>query len=278
MLKGVEFNKKNKSRFWDRSCDHETHHRMLVPDAMNISFSSITDAYKFIISLKESKNFNNIITNDIPSNKHIIEKKLNISLIIDSGIEINLNVFVTKPHLLILPPYNNLDMLCNGFIMSRIFGTMFSMNTGTVIDHYSYYERTIAIAGIMKDMIKFKTYICLSSRYGFKDLNITAINAIEKMERKHNCKWQFLNLPFKTVTVKTNEECCICCTPITKDMSYTESAGVISAKMHYKCLMKYLRFQSKTITDTDDKIVFHCPYRNIIDFASCKSAIESVYI
>jgi hypothetical protein len=144
-----------------------------------------------------------------------------------------------------------------------------SNNTGTFIDKQGLYKRQVISDKIIQDMQQFKTQLCFKS-------NFKAATRIQNMISKQ-LNWKFTNLPFKFEKYIDNnetEDCSICkdTLDVNAYVAYTiygiPGSEIKSPKMHYKCLLKYLKYQ-----ETKNKInsfVFKCPMRNHIDFTKCE--------
>lgn len=291
-------------RFWDANYMPHTKARLLVPDDIDLSFRTVADADKFIQQIREVKEFSSIEVNDVTNeNKYymngiqsirevIIELDVLSNLLYENQkVSIKIDVIVGK-HKDVQPPFRNLDMLCNGFIERRDTGKVFSRHTGTIIDRYSDYERSMVVCQILKDMMDFKTVLCFTTSYPQARFtrNLIAMKRIEKMQNKR-VGWSFMNMPFETKLyreVNTDEnqvtECAICTKSFQADdkIAYTTSTKddkVISCPyMHYKCCMKHLNYQAKQApTYHREVFVFRCPFRNIITFSRCALDIQFIY-
>jgi len=167
---------RNDKRYWNKNYSPETSARLLLPEEMEVSFKTIQDADSFISSLTNVKEFHSIaiidITNNLESNTINILNVKNIAITMILGaipfvsqgkaITIYLSISIPKyPN--IEPPFYNLDMLCNGFIMTKE-GITLSGDTGTYLDCLSIVEKQEESMKIMKDMLQFKTEICMSNR------------------------------------------------------------------------------------------------------------------
>lgn len=293
------------SNFWDHKYSPETRHRLLLPNDMDVVFRTMEDANEFINGIKKVVQYRYVRISDVTPKTYyspLIQsmRQVVITIIIGevpflssgTAIKIKADVIVPKPNIQIQAPFNNLDMLCNGFIMTKDCVT-FSRNTGTVIDQYPLVLKTQVTLGIIKDMIEFKTYLCFTTRNKNKrqfHLNLMAIKRIEKMHKKKHCTWTFLNMPFNVnnyENLETKEEkCYICYTEFeaTDRIAHTKSTKkdgteVVSSQMHYKCCMKHLQHQARgPFQYENSRIVFRCPFRNIIDFEQCQNDTKNVYI
>lgn len=290
------FKKENydENKFWNNKYCKKYNARMIVSNDMDICFNSKEDSQEFVNKIHQVPEFSSVVVeynNNNYNNSNIrFAKKLKISVIIGAipfyskGIEcvLNVDMVVQHEHFKMEPPFMSLDFLCNGFILSKNSPKTFSRHTGTAIDNYSDYDRTMAIAFILQDLVNFKTKICLSPNVLDDDIyfNNNILRRILKMTYR-KFPWSFTNLPFHTGKITnfstdySNDTCCICMenfknTDTIAFTSNTSSDIVASAKMHYMCCLKYLKHQRICENDNQDKkIIFRCPYRNTIDFSNC---------
>ena len=128
--------------------------RTIEPNDMDIYFKSKKEANDFI---EELRTYGNIIifkNNDFTYTGiySLIEHK-QISLIINNNtllFDISYPLPNTEKECNELePPFNNIDMLCNGFLMDNK-GIRYSNTTGTYIDELFEYERKKEIASFIK--------------------------------------------------------------------------------------------------------------------------------
>lgn len=293
-----------KNKFWEKLFSHTTRGRYILPTDMDISFKNIEECNNFINKLKTIKHFENVKICDeyyFPEyNTYAIEsvKKIKIDLSIGNVpfyndgvvVVINIDVLIEKSSNNMEPPFGKLDMLCNGFILKKDRCKRLSKNTGTIIDTYYDYVRAIKTVEILKDMVNFRTHICLSvhmDSVNFYTLNLDIMERIERMSERQ-FKWSFINMPFTIEVCKNvieNFDCCICCKNFRRNdrISYTsiKNDGVIvnsSAKMHLYCCMKYLKTQRQEAEKhfENDRFIFKCPVRNNIDFAKCHLIIDKI--
>ena len=105
------------------------------------------------------------------------------------------------------PPFHNLDMLCNGFLMD-INGMRYSESTGTYLDELEGCERTKEIREITYDMYNFKTHL---TSYGMVKYNepYIALRVIKMMKRVF--PWVIVNAPFQVIKRHLKNGCCNCC-------------------------------------------------------------------
>jgi hypothetical protein len=295
----------NRSKYWDPKHSPETKARLLIPKDMDISFRQQQDADDFIGSISEIDEFKIYVTDRLhDTNKYNAMQSVLFSIkeitiymrighipFIEKGRSVKISVDVVVPNNSFLqPPFNNLDMLCNGFILTEHGGKQFSRNTGTIFDHYNDYERAVVVPQILKDMIEFKTYICMTTSVKNKRLiNVISLNRIQKMLKKQ-IPWTMLNMPFKnevyTAVEGKHEDCSICFDQLSSNqmVAYTSSSKesddteIPTAKVHLNCMMHHLHYQKQNADRGEGRIfVFSCPFRNKISFTRCKLDLQFAY-
>lgn len=314
-IKKIKKNPKyNKNLFWDTSYHPESAYRTLLTDNISLTFPNPLKAQNFIDKIFKNTDINDFKLNTylappyMPQIKYI--KKLNLNIVIGNipfifkGEILPITIDIIEPVVQNLsPPFYNLDLLCNGFIMTKD-GKKLSNKTGTIIDKYTEFERTIVSGKIIKDILEFKTYICLNPSFYnnmyYLSFNNHCINIIKEMYSK-KYPWTIINMPFESNNLcKTNDSnCCICFNSIeinekTCNTYYIHNKVKCKApSIHYDCMMKYLFSQLNDVsrlyffyqtTDVDDYIrnnqhvsIFKCPYRNTIDFTNCRKVIKDIY-
>ncbi len=292
-------------KYWDKSFSPDTAKRLIVPNDMDVCFYTEASVDSFIADVKKVPEFSKLYMSDVTHIKYYSTKierikhlciHLTIGRIpfIDDGatVIIAVDVILRKQNTCCEPPFNNLDMLCNGFIKTKD-GVRLSKNTGTVIDRYTEFERIQVATGIMRDAINGKTHLCFSKNCIADEASVNFnLNAMQRISKMHKMGWEFLNAPFKTDVFRDNEDtttCCICQSDFTEGdkVSYTVSEKngieIPCAKMHSACFMKYLNHQRfQYLADmpwhTTGTFVFHCPYHNNVDFRQCIHTIQGLYL
>ena len=294
------------SKYWDAKYSPETSSRLLIPSDMDISFKTQQEADEFIAAVQNIPEFSKVSVNRENINDYYrsiqssLESIQRVCIDMHFGREpflhrgrlIRIGIDVVIPYSKTLEaPFGNLDMLCNGFILTKE-GKRFSKNTGTIIDMYTDYERAVVTPQIIRDMLDFKTYICMANRFERQTINITAFNRILKITSK-NKPWTILNMPYTRETYKlsdSKEECCICSDEFANndEIAYTSIQNdkndliATSAKMHNRCLMRYLLHQKNdydefNVENPNKVFCFKCPMRNTITFTRCKLDIQFAY-
>lgn len=295
-------------KFWNEEFCPETAARTLIPRDMDVSFNSFEDKEKFIqlaIDLFRENDGDFVYNMDeiLPANRYEIGtggiqsiQRLTFSVrlgkipFVFRGYDINIQIdVVLAVSSKMLPPFKNLDMLSNSFIMTK-HGKMLSRFTGTCLDNLTDLEHAIVSAKIMEDIVNFRTDLSLGERLivkqGSFQHNKYAFKRIDKMLSKNH--WNIQNLPFKIhVFPKKDEnakkeECCICCANFASDRRKLSviANNVESSIMHQNCFFRYIdhqinEFEEDYANDPLDTYAFKCPVRHPIDFIACSDTIQS---
>ncbi len=299
------------SKYWDPKHMPETKNRILIPNDMDISFKNEDEANVFIDAIKQIREFHEVHVTDMTYNANPYSDMQNVLQSVKrifiymrvghipfkrNGLIISIHIDVVVPNNPELqPPFNNLDVLCNGFIMTKEGGKQFSRNTGTIIDKYSDYERAVVIPQIIKDMHQFRSYICMTttSNADKRRINIIALKRVRKLLMKKT-PWTMINLPFKKETFveptdsSEKTDCCICLQTLetNDEVAYTtiqkeDGTEIPSGKLHYGCMLQCLHNQAYSPRLDNDHnggvFTFTCPFRNKITFTRCKLDIQFAY-
>ena len=278
--------------YWDKNISRDTLPRLLIPNDIDMCFYNDNEAKQFIEVIKQDEHFSNVIISNNIANKYYSSAIKTVTTLYvyvcmgkipfySQGTNIILQVDIIIPNVQSCPPFGNIDMLCNAFIITKADGKKFSNNTGTEIDNYTYYEKAKIISEILNNLIEFKTHLCFVGDIYKQNSDIANIISMRRILKLHNkqFKWTFLNLPFSTlVEDKLDEisECIICAQEFNKGDHIAINNNALSnnsCKMHYNCLMKYLHHQKVSFNrqnhNTNITYKFKCPYRNDIDFRNC---------
>ena len=293
----------NHERYWDASFMPETKARLLISNDIDISFAEPSNADNFINNISSSDEFKDVQIHDVTDTNRYYGtmiksiRELRIEIVVGAipfvyeGHKIYIKADIVIPKYKTLePPFRNLDMLCNGFIIKKNCRKQFSPHTGTLIDFCTDYERASVVAQILKHMKDFKTVLCFSvnSPIGKNTRNLICMKRIEKMQNK-KISWNFINMPFKTniysiSDTNENKECGICSNEFIEGdkISYTtsqkDSEEIATPYIHYNCCIKHLKYQMRHAPNYHDKkFIFRCPYRNEIDFTRSALDIQFVY-
>lgn len=258
-------------KYWDNSFHHETIERTFRCEAISILFYNITNFDKFNKKCKENNITINIINN----------KDEEIFMNIEEYPEININIILRADEK-IMPPFDSLLFLCDGFIMHNVDNTTiieFSRNTGTMIDNLDNKKFKIVEKNIINDIYKRKTIIV--------DIDEGTIPEIYKFI---NDGWTISNLPYSvspidyditdTELIKfTDNWCLICLEKLFKDNKTIKETSVVYNDIlnpksvyypiHHSCLIEYILYKNCTR--------FHCPFKYIIDFNDCKKTFNYQY-
>lgn len=295
----------NAKKFWNAKNHPETSARTLVPDDVDIYFSSSNNADRFIQHLRELCETERILfdikgTHDDPSdtgrNYGMMLNVQKATLTIQVGAipfvcrayDIYVDIDIISPNypIIMQPPFCNLDFLCNGFIKTK-FGILYSNDTGTYIDRLPELQRTAEILKIQQDMVEFKTNFCRYETIRRKELgtmckNRSAFKRINKLLAKKHFPWTICNLPLKmAISEAVSEEYCSICLDHFKPKDRhtyietidAEGTPVKSSMTHTDCIMTYLAKQlqdaERQHLDDKDKFSYVCPLRHPIDFTQC---------
>jgi hypothetical protein len=311
-------------QFWDTSFSPETKARTLNAEDMDVCFHDDNDATAFIKNVVErieykTKNafeytneelinthiYGLSFTNSIRSVRRLtFNMKLGMIPWLYSGIDLTISIDVVmtyNPKL--LPPFNNLDFLCNAFIMTK-HGRLLSTCTGTNIDRMTELARSKISTQIIGDIINFKTDFCMGQRAtlcssGTFKYNKYAFKRIDKLLTKE-LGWHINNLPFSihrpTEQCPTNDDknadvdsCCICCCDFQdindmKIVTYLCNKGskTRSSVLHYKCLSLYIQNQIVEREESDEDVAneftFICPYRNPINLLNTAKTSKDIIL
>jgi hypothetical protein len=301
-------NKYTYTDYWNEKIDKATLLRTLIPKDIDVCLYNKTDMDKMMGEIKELVNRrfgisnvtieDSILTND--SNEYInrpagslyrYEFKIRFGTIpyVSNGIEIDINLdIIISNSKQLMPPFNKLDFLCNGFMMTQDNDVKLSPCTGTGIDKLKLVERKEIEFKIIRDIINFKTDYCMqfpdaTIPYTIIRYNEQACRRIEKMIYKKNM-WNIQNMPFviEQYTGTDGPNCCICCDVI-KNKEKAANVPVYDSNkkkliqgsyFHADCFFKYLNSQIRNkiteIFEDEPSIIetafLKCPFRNNIDF------------
>jgi hypothetical protein len=191
---------------------------MIVPNDMDIFFKKEEIANKFI---EELASFGDIIKTTNNDNTYtglfsIIQHK-QISVINGNKsftFDISFPYKNTESECQYLePPFYNLDMECNGFLMD-VSGIRYSSMTGTYLDTLKSSEQKKELIRIIHDMYKMQTNITTIG--GLKIEEPYIVGRILKMINRKS-SWKILNAPFK---YQKRDFICKCCNEISFKSGY----------------------------------------------------------
>jgi len=315
-----QFIKKNLDydRYWDSDYDENTKYRLIIPNDIDVFFRCHNNSISFQNKLREFvKGFNGsfIITDDIvfkqldysKVNRFLTHKIININIrlgrtLFDNGITINLKIdlieiipvnssidnyeysqFAAKAE----PPFNNLDFLCNVFVMeyttSGDYITRISNATGTPIDDMIFSEKLAFSVKIINDIINFRTsFVRVSESYNAEYVNCYRI--LKMIDRHYS--WSIVNLPFRIITIgdienKIEDDCSVCLESIHSDDASKQIVEVNTYKiksnyLHKSCFLRYLykEQQLKYLNPDTNTIECRCPFRGFFNFKECHKKIS----
>ena len=259
-------------KYWDNSFHHETIERTFRCEAISILFYNITNFDKFNKKCKENNITINIINN----------KDEEIFMNIEEYPEININIILRADEK-IMPPFDSLLFLCDGFIMHNVDNTTiieFSRNTGTMIDNLDNKKFKIVEKNIINDIYKKITVI--------SNIDNGTLSDIYQLINKG---WTISNLPYSvssinyditnTPLINYKENCCLICLNklFNDDNKAIEDIAIIYRNiidptsiyypLHHKCFIKYILHK--------DTKKFRCPYKYLIDFDNSKILFNYEY-
>jgi hypothetical protein len=302
-----EFFKKklNYSKYWDKEYDVSTNKRTIIPTDMDIYFKDEEAIANFINGLNSYIRLfngsiriveNNISTRYLSLNNNIRHKKIYISIRIGNIISYGGIVFkfsidalysINTTSLLfnknIEPPFNNLDFLCNVFLMEHVNDNTIvriSNCSGTPIDAMSYYDKAKITNKIMEDIINGKTSFVRNNDH-FNSEYINSYRIIKMLDYD----WDIDNLPFKIVNATNITEldectCCICQDTIekTSENKIIEINTYVTKSyyLHYSCFINHLKSENrKKYVNTDNNLIeCRCPMRIPFNFKECYKLIS----
>lgn len=310
--KDLDFNK-----YWDSSYDEDTKYRLIIPNDIDVFFRAENNSITFQNKLREFvKDFNGTfhITDDVnfrhldysQMNKFLKHKIININIrigrtLFDRGININLKIDIIEiaPNNYqsdnfeyslfsqrIEPPFNNLDFLCNSFIMEKSgsgdYITRISNTTGTPMDNMIFSEKLAFSLIIINDIISFKTKFVRNCN-SFNTEYINCYRILKMIDRKFS--WNIINLPFRMITIaditcKIEDKCCVCLEEIINVDKANEIVEINTYKiksnyLHKSCFVKYLyeEQQLRYVNQDTNTIECRCPFRGFFNFKECHKEV-----
>ena len=323
--------KYNSANFWNEQFDPETVARTLIPTDIDVCLYNESDVgcmmneittlfnrefgeanvkYAQQTHMSKSSDFKGYIDNPV-GNIYTFVYTITVGAIpfVSIGTVFNIAfdiVTTTKRHL--KPPFNKLDFLCNGFIMTDHKDIALSNCTGTEIDNLKLVDKKEIESKIIKDIINFKTDYCMkfikianTNMYASIKYNEQACKRIEKMCNKKYA-WTIENMPIIIEQLKKNispcKNCCICQDYIKKKErfvslpTFDSNNNIIKGMpIHSKCFFKYMTSQiqdkradyennlyipENDVSYEDCRTFLRCPMRNKINFNidNIKSVID----
>lgn len=314
--RGMDFEK-----YWDTDYDIETKYRVIVPNDIDIFFRADNNTANFINKLREfvkefkgkviicndTDNFNRFNYSDtnvylkrkiveicLEIGRTLVTRGRNITLKIDL-IEINYNhIHITNDEFIrftdkIEPPFNNLDLMCNVFIMERNRSNedciRISNCTGTPIDDMVFTEKISYSAKIIDDIINFRTKFARKCDNYYSEY-VNSYRILKMIDRTFG--WNITNIPFKLVCldeiplheISSEDKCCICLENINSNNELVALNTNKSKRnyLHRHCFIEYLWKENMTkyVDLQTNKIQCRCPFRNFFNFKDCYKSIEYI--
>lgn len=197
----------NKSDFYNSKIAKIYLRRLIKPNDMDIYFKCKEDVNNFIEELETYGDIIKTNNNDFTytgiysliKHKQITLLTIKEPLIFD----ISFPYENTKDECQNLePPFYNLDMYCNGFIMDKS-GIRYSSMTGTYIDKLDINKRKKIISKIIIDIYECKTELATYGGLKIEEPYIVG-RVIKMLNRKFS--WNIINSPF----ISINNKCFIC--------------------------------------------------------------------
>lgn len=196
-----------KADFYNSKVHKSSIKRIIEPNDIDIYFKSQEIADSFIDDLQSYGDILTTKNNDFTyTGIYSLIKHKQIILISDKS---SLTIDVSYPHKNtekecedIEPPFNNLDMLCNGFIKD-VNGIRYSSTTGTYIDDLNEIEKKREIAKITFDIYEMKTELT----GGLKIEEPYIVGRVMKMLNRR-FSWYITNAPFAYIKKEIVCKCC----------------------------------------------------------------------
>lgn len=217
------------SDFYNAKIHKSSVRRMTAPNDIDIYFKRQEIADRFIDELHSFGDVLVVRNNDATYTGiySLIKHK---QLIVDSRLTIDISypyANTEKECEDIEPPFNNLDMLCNGFVKDAN-GIRYSSTTGTYIDDLDEVERKREIARITLDMYEMKTELT----GGLKIEEPYIVGRVVKMINRR-FSWHIVNAPF--AYIKCGVVVCKCCNE-TVNGGYRVNKNVYARECFYEKL------------------------------------------
>lgn len=318
------FNKKlDKNSYWDENYNIETVKRLILPNDMDIYFKYSNDSKEFINRIHKfvamfGGNVNIARTTDrhnlnqlryVDHNLVLKHNKVNIEVVIgktfrNKGIKLkfSIDIITTDENQYqrdsyyktlidnIEPPFNNLDFLCNSFIMEKINGystIRLSNYTGTPLDKMNLIDKTRFSITIIDDIIQHKTMFTRSIN-SFSSETTNCFRIIKMIDRQ-GFSWNITNLPFRIfqaseITKPIDDLCCICRDDIKLAVGNDSNEKITELNtnknktniIHFECFIQYLYNENKTKYRSNDtnQIECRCPFRNLFNFKECYKSVK----
>ena len=222
-------------------------HNKILFHNKNLSIKNFYDI-DYDIETKERNIKSNKINIAFKNNNHFIKfnKFYNKHSNLIDELNISIEITISKNE----PPYKSNNYTCYGLLLNKKNNYYYSKNTGTPYDNIDNVENKI-----IREIINKETQY-IRGFYSNYDIFIDIIRMID------NEGWIITNLPYNYFKNENyNDNCPICLNYL--DNRNNEVINIFNYNIHQKCLNNYLLTQKNAI-------FFKCPYRNLIDFNTCK--------
>jgi len=276
------------SKFWDKSYHPESKFRILIPNDIDIYFKNNEISQAFINKVTSFADENRgrltmrngylySMDQRFIHNKMIMSFKVGKSFC-TSGFKIQINIDViinNTTTITIEPPFNNADLSCNIFVMSKTaenkYEIRLSKNTGTKLDIMPFVKKSQIQAKILNDLIEGKTEFIRSIDVHDSEY-VNGLRIVKILSHPYNFK--ITNLLFREIENKKSENICDIC-----QLSFDDSENqeplieILTNKyatycMHKSCFMKYLgnEITKKYVNPSTNNIECKCSRRNVFNF------------
>jgi len=147
------------------------------------------------------------------------------------------------------PPFYNLDMECNGFLMDAS-GIHYSSMTGTYLDTLKSSEKKAELFRIIHDMYKMRTN--LTTIGGLKIEEPYIVGRVLKMINRKS-SWKILNAPFK---FQKRNFICKCCNEISFKSGYKVGTFSYDKECFFEKLYKFEFKRELKLTIDEQHLAF----------------------
>jgi len=160
-------------------------------------------------------------------------------------LNISIEITISKDE----PPYKSNNYTCYGLLLDSKDNYYYSKNTGTPYDNI---DSDLIKEKIIKQIINKETQYLR----GF----FTNYDILVDINRMLDNNWIITNMPYNYFKNHSyNDNCPICL----NYLNNKDTINIFNYNIHQKCLNDYLLTQKNCN-------FFKCPYRNLIDFNTCK--------
>lgn len=292
------------SLYWDKDYSPETNGRLIIPNDIDIYFKDTSKIDEFIEKINHfiSKFNGKVIINQIHSsglrsfsynlNLSLNHKKVYIEIklgrtISFAGIRMSLEIDiisnVNQTTSLLEPPFYNIDLLSNVFIMEKnngITNIRLSNCTGTKLDTMNFVKKSANSSKILNDIINYRTQFVRNFTQNLDSEFINCFRIIKMIDREY--PWNITNVPFSPIAIdeeENDERCCICLEKINDKQQLISINTNPKYKniIHRCCFITYLKAeQQKRYRNERGLIEIRCPFRNCFNFKDCYRSVNYI--